>query len=45
MIIGTVAATVGLAAIAGPVLAAEVILHPGAVIPKEAMPAAETVFG
>jgi len=27
------------------VLAAEVILHPGAVIPKAAMPAAETVFG
>ena len=33
------------AAASGHVLAAEVILHPGAVIPKEAMPAAETVFG
>lgn len=33
------------AAAAGHVLAAEVILHPGAVISKEAMPTAETVFG
>ncbi|MBM3547759.1 MAG: sugar kinase [Alphaproteobacteria bacterium] len=33
------------AAAAGHVLAAEVILHPGAVIPKEAMPSAELVFG
>jgi 2-dehydro-3-deoxygluconokinase len=33
------------AAAAGHVLAEEVILHPGAVIPKEAMPSAETVFG
>jgi 2-dehydro-3-deoxygluconokinase len=33
------------AAAAGHVLAAEVILHPGAVIPKKAMPSAELVFG
>lgn len=33
------------AAAAGHVLAEEVILHPGAVIPKDAMPSAETVFG
>ncbi|MBM3535593.1 MAG: sugar kinase [Alphaproteobacteria bacterium] len=33
------------AAAAGHVLASEVILHPGAVIPKEAMPPAELVFG
>ncbi|MSP50117.1 MAG: sugar kinase [Alphaproteobacteria bacterium] len=33
------------AAAAGHVLAAEVIRHPGAVIPKTAMPSAETVFG
>jgi 2-dehydro-3-deoxygluconokinase len=32
------------AALAGHVLAAEVILHPGAVIPKQAMPKAEAVF-
>ena len=33
------------AAAAGHVLAEEVIRHPGAVIPKAAMPSAETVFG
>jgi 2-dehydro-3-deoxygluconokinase len=33
------------AAAAGHVLAAEVILHPGAVIPKPAMPSAKAVFG
>lgn len=38
-------ATPAEAAAAGHVLAEEVILHPGAVIPKEAMPSAEMVFG
>jgi 2-dehydro-3-deoxygluconokinase len=33
------------AAAAGHVLAAEVIMHPGAVIPKEAMPTGGAVFG
>ena len=35
----------GKAARAGHVLAAEVIVHPGAVIPREAMPMPEAVFG
>jgi 2-dehydro-3-deoxygluconokinase len=33
------------AAAAGHALAAEVILHRGAVMPKDAMPSAEAVFG